>query len=142
MIDRSGEWWRGEDFADLAEFVTDYAAEGYPVARVAEAVCACGRRVFEVEVEDGAGARRRCTACGTWSFIADSGDHWGEQEPYACGCPCGAEEFAVAVGFALRDDGEIRWISVGLRCVADGILGVHADWKIDYGPTGHLFALA
>jgi hypothetical protein len=32
----------------------------------------------------------------------------------------------------------VRWISLGLRCVQDGTLGVYADWKVDYSPTGHL----
>ncbi|SPL94568.1 unnamed protein product [[Actinomadura] parvosata subsp. kistnae] len=42
------------------------------------------------------------------------------------------------MGFALRGDGEVRWVSVGLRCLRDGSLGVYADWKIDYSPTAHL----
>jgi hypothetical protein len=45
----------------------------------------------------------------------------------------------MAVGFALHDDGEVRWISVGLRCLADdNTLGVYADWKVNYSPSGHL----
>jgi hypothetical protein len=55
-------------------------------------------------------------------------------------CLCGGERFDVAVGFALRKDGEVRWVSVALRCTADGVLGVYADWKIDYSPSGHLMA--
>lgn len=48
--------------------------------------------------------------------------------------------FTVGVGFALRDDGDVRWISIGLLCVQDGTLGVYADWKIDYSPTDHLLS--
>jgi hypothetical protein len=44
----------------------------------------------------------------------------------------------VAVGFAVRVRGEVRWASIGLRCVRDGILGVYVDWKTDYAPTPHL----
>jgi hypothetical protein len=40
----------------------------------------------------------------------------------------------VAVGFSLRDGGDVRWISIGLRCLTDNTLGVYADWKINYGP--------
>jgi hypothetical protein len=29
-----------------------------------------------------------------------------------------------------------------MRCLTDGHCGVYTDWKIDYGPTGHLFDLA
>jgi hypothetical protein len=45
-------------------------------------------------------------------------------------------------GFALHDDGEVRWISVGLRCLTDNTLGVYADWKINYGPSDHLLSQA
>ena len=37
-----------------------------------------------------------------------------------------------------RADGEIRWVSVGLRCGSDGLLGVYTDWKIDYSPSRQL----
>lgn len=33
-------------------------------------------------------------------------------------------------GFALREDGDVRWISIGLRCLDDHALGV-------YGPRAH-----
>ncbi|MEU4676443.1 hypothetical protein [Micromonospora sp. NPDC023737] len=37
-----------------------------------------------------------------------------------------------------RNDEEVRWVSVGLRCTQDGTLGVYTDWKIDYSPTRQL----
>jgi hypothetical protein len=46
----------------------------------------------------------------------------------------------VAAGFSLHDDGEVRWISIGLRCLTDNTLGVYADWKINYGPSGRLLS--
>jgi hypothetical protein len=48
----------------------------------------------------------------------------------------------VAVGFSLRDGGDVRWISIGLRCLTDNTLGVYADWNINYGPSGHLLSQA
>jgi hypothetical protein len=66
-----------------------------------------------------------------WRLILDA-------DPGDAACPCGGEIFNVAVGFALRDDGDVRWVYVGLRCTKDGILGVYADWKIDFSPTVHL----
>jgi hypothetical protein len=86
-------------------------------------------------------ARRACLACGAREFIADSEDYWDDDEgaDYMCGCPCGAEEFAGAVGFCLREDGQdVRWVLVGLRCLACGMLGIYEDWKISYGPSLHL----
>lgn len=38
--DTSGQYWRGENFNDLAEYVQEYRAGGYPVARVGELACA------------------------------------------------------------------------------------------------------
>jgi hypothetical protein len=71
--------------------------------------------------------------------MLDSADTAEVAVPEECACPCGGETFQVAVGFALRDDGDVRWVSVGLRCTTDGTLGVYADWKIDYSPTNALF---
>jgi hypothetical protein len=65
---------------------------------------------------------------------------WGRRPPSGvAACPCGNETFEVAVVFAVRADGDVRWISIGLRCVRDGVLGAHTDWKIDYSPTAQLF---
>ncbi|MBN2193608.1 MAG: hypothetical protein JW751_12395 [Polyangiaceae bacterium] len=43
------------------------------------------------------------------------------------------------MGFSHHDDGSIKWVTVGTRCVACGILGVPAEWKIDYEPSDHLY---
>lgn len=139
-IDRSGEFWRGEDFTDLADYLREFEPGGYPVARIKEMVCLrCAGRSFDVLVDDEEGcAEVSCAACGARAFVADSADYWEDAEPGDCACPCGGEVFHVAVGFALYADGEVRWISVGLRCVQDGTMGVYADWRINYSPTDHL----
>ncbi|GLZ75251.1 hypothetical protein Afil01_00580 [Actinorhabdospora filicis] len=135
---------RGEDFADLATYVTGYRAGGYDVATVVAAVCGCGGRAFAIGVDDEAGAAERlCAACGEAAFIADSADYWEEAVPEQCACPCGGELFEVGVGFAGTGDGtgDVRWVSVGLRCLADGVLGVYTDWKIDYRPSAGLIGM-
>jgi hypothetical protein len=138
-LDRSGELWRGDDFDDLAGYIRHFRAGGYPVATVVESRCAgCDGRAFRVNLDEEENAQRVCLACGASAFIGDSADYWDGDDYDTCACPCGGEEFAVAVGFALFDDGDIRWISVGLRCLKDNILGVYADVKIDYGPSRHL----
>jgi hypothetical protein len=143
-IDKKGKLWRGEDFADLAEYIRELQAEGYPVSKVVESVCNhCNGRAFRVLVDDTEGcAQRVCGGCGAAAFIAGSAEYWKDADPEACECPCGGGEFAMAVGFALRDDGDVRWISIGLRCLTDNTLGVYADWKINYGPSGHLLSQA
>ncbi len=124
---------------DFSGFLKDVTADGYPVGHVVEAVCACGGRTFGVEVGDeGECARRVCVACGEGAFIGDSDEYWDEVEPDGCACPCGGEVFELAVGFSLLPDGEVRWVTVALRCVADGEFGVYADWKIDYLPSRQL----
>ena len=143
-IDKSGKLWRGEDFADLADYIRQFRAEGYPVSKVVESVCDhCSGRAFRVLVDDTEGcAQRVCVGCGAAAFIADSAEYWEDADPEECECPCGGDAFAAAVGFALGDDGDVRWISIGLRCQADNTLGVYADWKVNYGPSGHLLSQA
>lgn len=140
MIDKSGTWWKGEDAADLHQFITEFTADGYPASRITTSQCGgCGGSEFSLEADDDEGcAQRQCAACGLAAFIGDSEEYWEDAEPYQVTCPCGGERFQVSVGFAFRDDGDVRWIYVGGRCVACGVLGVYVDWKIDYSPTDHL----
>ncbi len=141
-INKAGKLWRGESFDDLATYVRTHEAGGYPVAHVNEHLCSeCAGATFRVLVDDEEGcAVAICERCQAQSAVADSADHLQDADLGECACPCGGERFAVSVGFALRADNEVRWISVGLRCLTDGILGVYTDWKIDYAPTAHLLA--
>lgn len=142
-LDKSGEHWRGDTFDDLAASIRDFRAGGYPVATVVESRCGrCDGRAFRVEVSADESSRRTCVACGDTAFIGDSAEHWDDGEREECACPCGNEAFAAGVGFAFTDDGEIRWVSLGLRCLRDGVLGVYADVKIDYSPSRHLLEQA
>nr|WP_202524340.1 hypothetical protein [Kitasatospora sp. SID7827] len=115
------------------------AAEYRPVV-LAGCVCeGCGGRVFTVWVDDAQGcAGRECVRCEQRAFLADSAEVWQEAEPEVAECSCGGDEFEAAVAFSLTADGEVRWVTVGLRCERDGALGVYTDWKIDYAPADHL----
>ena len=42
------------------------------------------------------------------------------------------------MAFSVHEDGDIRWLWVGLRCLAGGTMGVYEDWKINYGPSNFL----
>jgi hypothetical protein len=141
-IDRSGELWTGTEPADLAEYLRGFKAGGYPVKEV-RTVGACpgcdSDAGYDVRVDDEEGfAERTCAGCGLVHLMLDSADHMEEADPGDAACPCGGEVFDVAAGFALRNDGEVRWVSIGLRCRNDGVLGCYADWKIDYSPTDQL----
>ena len=141
-IDESGRWWRGESVDDLVEYLELYTAEGHPATDIRECVCgSCGGRVFGLRTDREEGcARRTCRACGTKSFLADSDEYWADAHPTTCRCPCEGVDFNVAVGFAFHTDGDVRWVTVGQRCVSCGVLGSSVDWKIDYSPTAHLLA--
>lgn len=132
----------GSAFDELAGHLRDEHQAG----DVRECVCrSCGGLTFEVAVmEVEGGARRTCLGCGAEEYVADSADYWDDdaEVDYYCACPCGHEEFTAAVGYLIGDDGEVRWIFVGLRCLACASLNVYEDWKISYGPTRHLLDMA
>ena len=142
-IDKSGKWWKGTEFRDIAEYLRDQTADGYPADDIVQSVCVCGHTVFRLEGDQDEGcARRTCAACGTRAFICDSEVFWDEAEPAKLACPCRGRLFEVGVAFSKREDGDVKWITVGHRCVKCGVLGSFVDWKIDYGPTEHLLSQA
>jgi nitrite reductase/ring-hydroxylating ferredoxin subunit len=141
-IDRSGPLWRGNEATDIDAYLGELQPGGYPPARIVHALCARdGGSIFAVRVDGEEGyAERLCPACNEAVAMLDSGEFAEDANPEPVICPCGGDQFEVAVGFALRENGDILWVSLGLRCTRDGVLGSPADWHIDYGPTDHLFA--
>ncbi|MDN3354025.1 hypothetical protein [Actinomadura sp. DC4] len=141
-IDTTGEWWSGETAGDIADYLEELAPGGYPVDEVVESRCAeCSGTVFSLELDPSSTcARRTCGGCGSVAYMLDSEEYWmdGDDGPQTIACSCGATCFETSVGFNRREDREIRWVSIGLRCVQDGILGCCADWKIGYAPSLHL----
>jgi len=138
---RRGSWF-GSDAADLDEYLRAFVAGGYAVQQVVHAKCAaCGESGFSILLDDEAGvAIRRCSRCAASHVMLAGARFLDEADLGEAACPGGHEQFDVAVGFALFEDGEIRWVSVGLRCQRDGLLGVYVDWKIDYSPSKQLLA--
>lgn len=128
----------------LRASIEDFAAGGYRVDRVIAAACPCGNDTFLVVFDDAAGvAARICAVCQRETAIADSEEHFDDVESVEqARCTCGGDIFTAATGLAIGADDEVRWVSVGLRCVEDGVAGVYVDWKIDYAPTSHLFTNA
>lgn len=140
VIDKSGQWWKGQDFDDLVEYLHEYTSRNYAAGHIVQSLCgSCGSATFGLVVDDEEGcAKRQCSGCGVAAYIGDSDEFWDDADPGEAACPCGGGRFEVGVAFSLRDDGSVCWITVGARCIACGIMGVYADWKIDYDPTDHL----
>ncbi|MDG6101888.1 hypothetical protein Daura_37490 [Dactylosporangium aurantiacum] len=137
----------GASFEDLAAFLRRCQPGGHPVDLVRECVCrSCGGRRFQLRVATITSAVRRvCLDCGQEAFIADSMEWWDDDaEVGCCACLCGHEAFAAAVGFSLHEPDppdsapDVRWVLVGGRCLACGLLGVYEDWKVSWGPSGYL----
>ena len=129
--------------SDLDAYLRSFAAGGYPVDRVQHATCvSCAESTagFTVALDDEAGAAvRRCVRCQDEFVMLDSRDALDDAQLGDATCPCGHAEFDVAVGFSMRaDELEVRWVSVGLRCRRDGLIGVYTDWKVDYSPSKQL----
>jgi hypothetical protein len=144
MLDTSGEWWTGDNPADLCEYLQALTADSYPVTEFRLAVCACGGCEFLLEADKNEGtARRTCSGCDAVHFVCDSEEYWEDATPESWKCVgCGDNRTNVGVGFALYEDAEdIHWLYIGVRCATCGILGCFADWKIGYGPSLHLMDL-
>ena len=139
-IDKSGKWWRGTTAEDIDVYLMDYTSPSYAADRFEHARCTCGEDRFSLEVDDEQGcARHTCAACRKQHFMLDSDEHSSDASLEECACPCGGENFQLAVAFAHRSDRSIKWVTIGARCTACGVLGAFADWKIDYEPADHLY---
>jgi hypothetical protein len=140
-IDTSGKWWRGQNSEDLIEYIRLLTEEGYPASKFVVAQCVCGSGQFRLFADQDEGcAKRVCVSCGEEKFICDSEDNWTETNPKKLKCTCKKDVFEIAVGFSHRDTGEVKWITVGERCLSCGMLGSYVDWGIDYAPTDHLYS--
>ena len=139
MLQGSDQSWTGESFADLRVFLYLYTSTNYPAGPIPACTCNCGGQAFSLQFDDEAGAaQRHCLACGSDVLLADSWDRWDDADPCAAECSCGSETFELGVAFSLREDGDIRLVTVGGRCLVCGMLGVYVDWNVDYSPTDHL----
>ena len=129
------------DFAALVGFVREFgSASGEPAGDVRQSRCgACGATTFWMQCseEDGV-ALRTCTGCKSPAFIGDSEVHWSDADTGDAACPCGKKVFEMAVGFCVQPDDNVDWIVVGGRCVTCDLIGVYADWGIDFTPSAAL----
>jgi len=131
-IDMSGNWWKGSEYADVEEYLRKLEPGGYPVDRVVQAQCACNGTRFELHVDqEEALAKTVSASCGRESFVSDSEDYWAEASPHRVECSCRHSEYDIGLGFCIRDQEWVRWMSLGVRCTRCGVLASPLDWKSD-----------
>lgn len=134
-LKRKGKYSYGDGQMDIrAELLRYSKLNGYLAAHFADAVCACGGRIFRLFVDDVEGAAvRKCEACKTKHPIGDSAEFLSGASLSKCECVCGAYSFEITVGLALYEDSEdVRWIYVGCRCPACHLMGSYGDWKNEF----------
>jgi len=143
-IDTSGEWWVGSDPGDLAEYLGAYASDDAPVTAFRLSQCDCSSITFSLDADDDEGcAKRTCCQCAREYLICDSAEYWQDASPVHWQCiNCHSEKTNVGVGFSLYEDGDVRWLYIGVRCANCGVLGCFAGWKVAYGPSGQLLSQA
>ena len=143
-IDTSGEYWIGSEAADLDAYLRSYTEDAASADKIVHAACLCGRSTFALLADATQGCvQRTCTTCERSHLICDSADRWGAAHPAPVRCSCGHASYEVAVSFRHRDDGSVKWLTVGERCTHCGMLGSVANWKIDYEASDpdHFYAL-
>lgn len=132
---KRGKHWYGDSQADIsAELLRQSLLNEYPAEHFADAVCSCGGRGFRLNIDDNEGAAVRvCVSCGDEHPIGDSAEYLDDAELEECECPCGRNTFEITVGVSLYEGSEdVRWLYLGCRCSACGLIGCYGDWKNEY----------
>jgi hypothetical protein len=141
-IDTSGRWWKGSVPEDIEEYLRAYVADGgITLDRTVICQSSCGSQEFELDADRNEGcARWTCTKCHETRFIGDSAEFWAGAKPKRLRCvSCKQTAHNLGVGFSLRSTGDVRWMTIGERCLRCGTLSSFVDWKVDGTPTHHLF---
>lgn len=134
-LQKRGLYWYGDDQDDIRGEIARFSRCNEAVAQhFADAVCRCGSKIFRLRLDDDAGAAvRRCVECSFDHPIGDSVAFLDEAELGECSCVCGGETFEITVGVALYDDSQgVKWLYLGCRCPACGLVGVYGDWKNEF----------
>lgn len=139
MIDKTKPFWTGDAADDIAEWLIAYTEN--PALDVKPVVCRkCGADTFTMRVDRNEGAMQvTCTVCKTKKRLLDSEEVWSDCTPRSVSCRvCKERANNVQVGFARRENGDVKWVYIGNRCTGCGTLGSYVDWSIDYGPTDEM----
>jgi len=132
---KKGKYWYGDSQADIpAELARFGKKNGYEPTQFADAVCGCGNRTFELGTDEDQGAAvRTCSKCDERHPIGDSGEYLDDAELMQSICRCDGEAFEITVGVALYEGSDdVRWLYLGCRCPACGLVGCYGDWKNEF----------
>jgi ribosomal protein S27E len=139
VIDKSKKFWSGDCAEDIIEYLNEYTQN--EVKKIVIVKCnECGLQDFTFQLDDSEGAIEvTCVNCNKKRLLLDSEDYWDDCEPEEAKCSvCKKDFYNIGVGFVYRDDGDVKWVYIGNRCINCGVLGSWGDWKIDYDPTDNL----
>jgi len=142
-LELRGEYWYGTTQADIRAEILRYSKDNAHVAEhFADARCGCGHHLFELALDENAGvAVRTCVACRKPHTLADGAQHLTNANLEPCSCACDGEAFEMTIGVSVYAGSEdVRWLYVGCRCAACGMLGVYGDWKHEAGDFRTLLA--
>src|ERR1700754_5128972 len=101
-----GDWHVSDGPSDLGPFLYEIGADGNVVHEVRHCVCAdCGGDIFGVVGDpDGHTMRRTCRRCENEHYLAGCEPYWSDIGIHIMCCPCGEEDFNLALGFSLYPD--------------------------------------
>jgi len=141
-IDKSREYWYGDCAEDIDEYLIGFVNEDPDnddmIAKTGIATCDnCGSDSFNIEIDIDEGAIEvECVDCGEKRLLLDSNENWEDCDPAGLECPlCECKAHNVAGGFVFRDNGDVKWIYIGTRCIECGVLSSPVDWEINYSPA-------
>lgn len=139
-ITKRDEYWYGENHADIRTELTRYSElHHYPIDHFTNVRCECGADIFLFATDEQAGvAERFCPNCEHEHLMGDSSEYVEEAELSQHTCLCDGGQFQLVAGvhcYRESDDSpsnDVRWLYLGARCIACGLVGCFADWKNEY----------
>ena len=140
MIDKSGNYWVGDSADDIKEYLEAYS--GNSAIDVKPILChSCGSNSLNMRVDcDEDVIQVKCPKCGYKKILLDCEEVWEDSNPRLCKCPVckNGKEYNIQIGFSRRENGSVKWVYIGNRCINCGVLGSYLDWEVNYEPTDEM----
>jgi hypothetical protein len=134
-LKKRGKYWYGDSQADIRGELVRYGKLDDEVpTQFKDVRCKCGSTTFRLQMDEEQGAAvRTCASCGAEHAIGDSDEYLKDANLEPRGCGCGGDAFEITVGVSLYEgSNDARWLYVGCRCPACGMLGNYGDWTSEF----------